>query len=169
MVICSTIRPKYFNEKMEMFCVFSQKYYVPMKNFAGIRKTSAFSRKKTAFPQGTLRVLVKHLLSPVQCFASGKQYFNEQMQMFCKWRNIFESECNNSARERKCFASKCKDFWGNSKFLRVIKKFLVLERNTFAFSHKSITCPRETLQTLAKLLRFFTKVLHSPKEVCVCL
>lgn len=63
------------------------------------------------------------------------------------------------------FASKCKDFWGNSKFLRVIKKFLVLERNTFAFSHKSITCPRETLQTLAKLLCFSAKVLHSPKEL----
>lgn len=99
-----------------MFCVFSQKYYVPMKNFAGIRKTSAFSRKRTAFPQGTLRLLVKHLLSPLQCFATGKQYFNEQMQMFCELTNIFESECNNSARERKCLQANAKIFGATQNF-----------------------------------------------------
>lgn len=83
----------------QYFCIFSQKYYVPTRNFADTCKTFTFFHKSTAFPQGGLRLLVTNVLWRNAKFLGGTQYFKERTQIFC-------------------------DFWGNAKFLRMIGKFL---------------------------------------------
>lgn len=157
--------PKRLCLHLQNICILSQKYCVPQRNFAFAHKTFAFAKKvlhslkKFCICSQNICILlqkycIRSLKFPLTCktFAfslnicislCNKHNNLAYSNVFWSWS--FLGERNTLASKRKCFVSKCKVFWGNEIFLRVIAKVFCWNA-MFLWANKNVSRANATFR-----------------------